>query len=175
MRCKDAQRATGPGRGYSVVMATLHLMVGLPCSGKTTLAKELEEDFGALRLTADEWHRHLFGQDATHPDHDDRHGRVEELQWRVASDALRQGLDAILDFGFWQRQEREVFRARAAALGAATVIHFLDVAHEELFERLRRRNEQAPEEVTHIPPSMLEEWIPYFQPPDAEELGTRGG
>ncbi|HST88133.1 MAG TPA: AAA family ATPase, partial [Ktedonobacterales bacterium] len=31
-------------------------MVGLPCSGKTTLAKELEREHCALRLTVDEWH-----------------------------------------------------------------------------------------------------------------------
>ena len=36
-------------------MATLHLMVGLPCSGKTTLAKQLEQERSALRLTPDEW------------------------------------------------------------------------------------------------------------------------
>ena len=35
-------------------MATLHLMVGLPCSGKTTLAKKLEVERAALRLTPDE-------------------------------------------------------------------------------------------------------------------------
>ena len=36
-------------------VATLHLMVGLPCSGKTTLAKQLEQERSALRLTPDEW------------------------------------------------------------------------------------------------------------------------
>jgi predicted kinase len=44
-------------------LATLHLMVGLPCSGKTTLARELEMRYAALRLTTDEWHIRLFGRD----------------------------------------------------------------------------------------------------------------
>ena len=35
-------------------MATLHLMVGLPGSGKTTLAHRLETQYSALRLTVDE-------------------------------------------------------------------------------------------------------------------------
>jgi hypothetical protein len=51
-------------------MATLHLMVGLPCSGKTTLAKKLEHELPALRLNLDEWHICLFGQDAEEPEHD---------------------------------------------------------------------------------------------------------
>jgi predicted kinase len=29
-------------------------MLGLPCSGKTTLARELEQKYSALRLTTDE-------------------------------------------------------------------------------------------------------------------------
>ena len=43
--------------------ATLFLMVGLPGSGKTTRAKELERETGAIRFTPDEWHLFLFGDD----------------------------------------------------------------------------------------------------------------
>ena len=57
-------------------MATLHIMVGLPCSGKTTRARALEAELPALRLTPDEWHLRLFGQDADAPEHDQRHGIV---------------------------------------------------------------------------------------------------
>ena len=156
-----------------LAMPTLHLMIGLPCSGKTTLAKALQVRLGALRLTADEWHEHLFGQDVTHPDHDERHGEVEGLQWQVATWALSNGHDVILDFGMWQRSEREDFRRRAAALGASSVIHFLDVEHDELLERLDRRNAALPEGALRIPRSSLRECIPYFQAPDEDELLPR--
>ena len=36
-------------------MATLFLICGLPGAGKTTLAKQLERERPALRLTPDEW------------------------------------------------------------------------------------------------------------------------
>lgn len=151
-------------------MTTLHLMVGLPCSGKTTLARKLEHELGALRLTPDEWHRHLFGQDATHPDHDTRHEKIEALQWRVAASALARGVDVILDFGFWARQERQDFRRRAALLGAEARIHFLDVPLNELIERLEERNKLVSEDVTFIPVSMMSEYVRHFQAPDNEEL-----
>jgi len=52
-------------------------MVGLPCSGKTTLARKLEIERAALRLTPDEWQVALFGQDADDAEHDGRHTQIE--------------------------------------------------------------------------------------------------
>ena len=155
-------------------MTTLHLMVGLPCAGKTTLAKKLEKDLNALRLTPDEWHRRLFGQDIEHPDHDLRHDTIEDLLWRVAAPVLSHGVDVILDFGFWKRIEREDYRARAAAIGVPTIIHFLDLPQEVLFRRLDIRNDLAGDEVAYIPPQMLREWISHMEPPDADELARNG-
>jgi predicted kinase len=40
--------------------AILYLLVGLPGSGKTTKAKQLEVEASALRLTLDEWMIPLF-------------------------------------------------------------------------------------------------------------------
>ena len=145
-------------------------MVGLPCSGKTSLARKMEDESGALRLTPDEWHRFLYGQDATHPDHDKRHAKIEALQWGIAVAALERGLDVILDFGLWAKEERDDFRTRAAALGANTWIHFLDVPFDELLSRLEVRNNRSPEGVTIIPLRMMHEYLPDFQPPDEEEL-----
>jgi len=54
-------------------MATLHLIVGFLCSGKTTFAKKLEQELPALRLTPDEWHLRLFGNDVENTEHNDRH------------------------------------------------------------------------------------------------------
>ena len=155
---------------YRREMPTLHLMVGLPCSGKTTLAKKLEKELGALRLTLDEWHRFLYGQDAAHPEHDERHTKIEVLQWNVAVAALKQGLDVILDFGLWAKEERDQYRARASVLGADTRIHYLDVPFEELLDRLQVRNTESAEEVTIIPLALMHEYLPRFQPPDEEEL-----
>ena len=107
--CKNLRRS---------ILATLHLMVGLPFSGKTTLARKLERECSALRLTPDEWHVRLFGQDAEDPDHDARHSLIEALLWNIARRALELGTNVILDFGFWAREEREDFRLRAKHLGS---------------------------------------------------------
>lgn len=153
-------------------MATLHLMVGLPCSGKTTLARTLEQKYSALRLTPDEWQVRLFGQDATDPQHDTRHSLIEALQWEVAERALALGTNVILDFGFWAREEREDFRSRAKQLGASSEVHFLDVPSDELLRRLAKRN-GGPGLAFHIPKEMMGSWIAFFQKPDQDELRGR--
>ena len=154
-------------------MATLHLMVGLPCSGKTTFARQLEQERSALRLTPDEWQIGLFGQDANEPEHDARHSFIESMLWNVASRALELGTNVILDFGFWAREEREDYRLRAKRLGASSEVHFLDVPEEELLRRLAARNLQPSQERFHISEESMKPWIAFFQKPTPEELERR--
>ena len=151
-------------------MATLHLMVGLPCSGKTTLAKKLERERSALRLTPDEWQVGLLGQDAKEPEHDARHSLIEAMLWNIASRALELGTNVILDFGFWAREEREDYRLRAKRLGASSEVHFLDVPEEELLRRLAVRNSQPSQESFHISEESMKLWIEFFQKPTPEEI-----
>ncbi len=154
-------------------MATLHLMVGLPCSGKTTLAQTLEREQSAIRLTTDEWHIRLFGQDAEEPAHDARHGLIEAMLWTIARRALELGTNVILDFGFWAREEREDYRARAKQLGASSEVHFLDVSTEELMQRLALRNAQPSPTSFSIPEAMMRPWIASFERPTPDELKRR--
>ena len=154
-------------------MTTLHLMVGLPCSGKTTLARRLELERSALRLTSDDWQVRLFGQDAAEPEHDARHDRIEAMLWDVAARVLALGSSVILDFGFWSRDEREDFRSRAKRLGAASEVHFLEVPEAELLRRLSTRNAELPAGALHIPEAMMKPWIALFQAPTIDEQGRR--
>lgn len=152
-------------------MATLHLMVGLPGSGKTTEAKRLEQACGAVRLTPDEWQFFLYGHDIGDPEHDARHTKVEALMWDVAQRLLRAGVDVILDFGFWTKSERDAFRRRAHALGAGSTIHYMDVPLEVIWERLAARNQSAGENaVFYVGREELDEWAGLFEIPTEEEL-----
>ena len=156
-----------------VAVATLHLMVGLPCSGKTTLAQKIEREQAALRLTPDEWHIRLFGQDAEDLEHDARHTLIEMMLWSLASRALELGMNVILDFGFWAREEREDYRSRAKALGASSEVHFLDVPNDELMRRLTARNAESSPSSFYIPEEMMKPWIVFFQRPTSDELERR--
>ena len=154
-------------------MATLHLMVGLPCSGKTTLAQNLEHKLPALRLNLDEWHIRLFGQDAEEPEHDARHRLIAALLCNIASRALELGTNVILDYGLWAREEREDYRLRAKQLGASSEVHYLDVPEDELLRRLAKRNSQPSQESFLITEEAMKPWIAFFQKPTLDELERR--
>lgn len=154
-------------------MATLHLMVGLPCSGKTTRAQELEQALPALRLNLDEWHIALFGQDAEEPEHDARHRIIEDHLWKIASRTLELGTNVILDYGLWAREEREEYRARAQRIGASSEVHYLDTPEDELYKRLANRNARPSQESFLISEEAMKPWITFFQKPTLDELERR--
>ena len=149
--------------------ATLYMMVGLPGSGKTARAREIEAEHIALRLTPDEWILALYGDDLDRPQRDAVRDRVEALQWQVARRALAVGCNVILDWGFWSQAERTEYRRQAEALGARVRVVFLDAATDELWSRISQRDEST-EGTLQITRSELERWSTMFEPPTEEEL-----
>ena len=147
-------------------MPTLHLICGLAGAGKTTLAKRLEHQIPGLRLTPDEWMARIVGDGYNV----EKRAVVEDMQWEIAARALTLGIDVILENGFWTRRDRNDFRARAAAVGANTKLHFLDVPRDELWRRLAQRNAELPPDTFHIEEAQLDEWLTWFEPPTADEL-----
>ena len=155
-------------------MPTLHLTCGLPGSGKTTLARRLEREHRALRLTTDEWLVRIFGDDMTMAENETYRPQLEyHLFPDLAVRALELGVNVVLDFGVWARNEREDFRGRAAAVGARSELHFLDVPIDELLKRLELRNLEQPAAVFRISEDQLRLWATWFERPDADELRPR--
>lgn len=147
-------------------MSTLHLICGLPGSGKSTLAKKLEKEHPALLLTPDEWMERIVGDGYN----DEKRTVIETIQWEIAQQALRLGIDVILESGFWSRKERDDLRIQAKSIGANTKLYFLDVSRDELLRRLRERNKNLPPNTFHVKESDLDEWIKHFEAPIPEEL-----
>jgi predicted kinase len=147
-------------------MATLHLMCGLPGSGKTTLAKQLEQEHNAVRLSPDEWMAQIVGDGYD----ESRRAGVEAVQWKLAQRLLSFDIDVILENGFWTRAERDLYRVGAKTAGATVRLHYQDVTADELKRRLRERNEDVPEDAFYIPDANIDAWALEFEPPAPDEL-----
>jgi predicted kinase len=148
----------------------MFVMVGLPAAGKTSRARELASAWSALRLTPDEWMIPLFGQVQPEGKRNVLEGR---LIW-LALSALRIGVNVVLDFGVWGKDERSALRALAASVGASSELVYLHVDEEEQWHRVQTRPRTDAATTFEMTKADLEGWRRTFQPPDATELGTAG-
>jgi len=140
----------------------LIIVCGLPGSGKTIHAKQIEQDLRAVRLCPDEWMEAMqMGLWET-----ENRVRIEALQWKFARDLLALGHNVVIEWGTWARSERDTLRMGARALGAAVELHFLDAPVEVLFDRIRRRNRESPQ----ITLDDIVKWAAIFERPSVEEM-----
>lgn len=149
-----------------VPTAVLHLTVGLPGVGKTTLARRLAADEGILRLTPDEWMAPLFGDS-------DAGGRRDILEGRmiwVAHEVLVSGASVVLDFGCWSLEERYAIRAIAESAGARFDLRYVSVDEAERRARAAARWESAPETTFPTNDADHDRFLALCQPPSPEEL-----
>lgn len=140
----------------------LIIVCGLPGSGKTTVARELQRKLDAVRFCPDEWMAALsidvYDEDAR--------AKVEALQWKVGQELLALGLTIIIEWGTWGRSERDTLRLGARALGAAVELYYLNVPLQILFERIQRRGLENPP----IERAALSRWFDQFQVPTPDEM-----
>lgn len=154
-------------------MATVHLISGLPCSGKTTYSKGLSSDLHGVHFSLDYWLITAFGAysigSVGHDEHVRRVLACRELIRYSAVPLLVRGVDVVLDDGFFYREHRKLHVKWAKEIGAEAKVHYLSAPVEVLKQRVEGRNECLPQYNFRIDPEMLELFSGLFEAPSIDE------
>lgn len=146
----------------------LVLFSGLPGSGKTTLAKQLEVQGEGIRIRTDEWQADLKVDSAAL--YDNFHERLQRRLYELTLQLLQNSQNVILEDGLWMEDERSEKLSAGRKYGATVVMHYFDLSFEEIWKRLNTRNESLSHGAVKMTKSDLQKCWDIFQKPTSEEL-----
>jgi predicted kinase len=126
----------------------VYLLCGLPGTGKTFWAKDLERRTGLVRLSLDEAVLdRLRGKRDPNDDHrtsrtdlDEATGVVEEAQEAALREAIANGRGVILDHGLWRRADRDWKKQLVADCGGTWQLMYFTTEDDTQWKRLEARN-----------------------------------
>ena len=120
-------------------MAKVILICGKICSGKTTYTRKLVKEQCAVWLSCDDIMLSLFEEEVNELYYK-YHDKVEEFLFKQATQIVGSGINAILDFGFWERSERMKITHYFNQKGISIEWHYIDVSDETLLMHIKNRN-----------------------------------
>lgn len=135
-RCRFGKRKRG-------LMSKVIMMCGVCGSGKTTYAKKKEQE-GYIRLSIDEEMWKLYGRkgiDYPEEQYEKLSEQVEAALQKKLLSLIQQGKDVVIDFSFWSKENRNVYKELIQKAGAETELVYMKVSKELLQKRLHKRNQ----------------------------------
>lgn len=127
-------------------MSKLYLIQGFLGAGKTTFARRLSEQTGAVVLNPDESCMAFYPPQEYEREWNRCFEQTVERLWEEARQCLEAGQDVIFDMGFWSRGSRDEARDKAQKWGAECILYYLYAPDEILRQRLALRKGKVAED-----------------------------
>jgi len=158
-------------------MPKVIMTCGKLCSGKTTYAKKLQKEGKAVILSVDEIMLAVFGQDAGEK-HDDYVAGIKKYLYQKTLEIIENGLDVILDWGFWTKEERAYARSFFSSNGIVNEFHYIEIEDSEWKRRIEKRNRDVladNSDAYYVDEGLSEKFNAIFEKPDPSEIDCRIG
>ena len=154
----------------SIKKPTAYIICGFIGAGKTTFARKLESETGAIRITKDEWMVRVFGNKITSDKNFEKYDKnITELATDIAFKILKTGKDIIIDEGFWVKSQRDDIRKKILAIGAKPILYYVECPIEKMRERTFARSENPIKDSFEISGEMFDSYVKYWEPPTKDE------
>lgn len=153
-------------------MPKVYLICGKICSGKSTYAEQLRVQNNAVLLSTDEITLALFGQHCGDK-HDDYVERTQNYLFNKSLELIEVGINVILDWGFWLKEERDYAREFYNSRNIACEFHYIDISDEIWKARLKKRNSEVLAEETsayYVDDNLAAKFASIFEVPCEEEI-----
>lgn len=119
--------------------AKVYIICGKICGGKSTYTKNLLQKIKAVNLSVDEITLALFGSHCGQM-HDTYCERTQKYIFNKSLQLVKSGINVILDWGFWQKEERDEEKQFFKTHNIPTELHYIDVSYERWQQNLEKRN-----------------------------------
>lgn len=153
-------------------MAKVILVCGKICSGKSTYAERLRVENKAVLLSIDEIMLAMFGL-YVGDKHDEYVEKTEKYLFDKSVEIIETGIDVILDWGLWTRDERRYAKEFYSAQGIEHEIHYLNISDATWKARLDKRNRavSAGEIIAYpVDDNLAAKFGAIFEMPDKDEI-----
>ena len=153
-------------------MAKVYLICGKICSGKSTYAGQLRVQNHAVLLSTDEITLALFGQHCGDK-HDEYVERTQNYLFNKSLEIIEVGVNVILDWGFWMKEERDYAREFYKSRNIECEFHYINISDKTWHARLKKRNSEVLSETTsayYIDDNLAEKFAAIFEVPSEDEI-----
>ena len=148
------------------------LICGKICSGKTTYAKNIAKSENAVILSVDELMLTLFGQYVGEK-HDEMVEKTINYLYKKSVELISNGLDVILDWGFWTKEERLTAAKYYANKGIKAEWHYIEIDDITWKNYLEKRNSAIvnnEQEFYYIDENIAKKFWSIFEEPKPDEM-----
>jgi len=154
-----------------MIKTKVYMLCGLPCSGKSTHASVLQQQ-GAIKLSIDEKVQSLFGEYGVDYPEDKYPEKEKVAKVRIQEELvelIRNGTEVILDFGFWKKADRDIYKNLIVQSGGEWELLYFKTSMEEINRRIEMRNKESGPNALTITPEMMNDFVEIFEKPANED------
>lgn len=153
-------------------MAKIYLICGKICCGKTTYSRKLCREKSAILLSTDEITLALFGQHCG-DQHDKYVDKTQTFLLNKSLEFLDIGISVVLDWGFWQKDERDYAKRFFSSRKIDCELHYLEINDTAWLQRLQKRNAMVKADPTiayYVDENLAKKFSSLFEPPTNDEI-----